>query len=362
MAEGDLETTCTAAAPLAEWLRGVLQAGVLAPSADNHARFCFEPVAEAVLVWYREGSLPPAGGYRRVLDLLSLGAIVENMHLAAAPHGRAAVIHSFPEPAPPELVCRITWQTAATRAEALWQQIPRRTTNRRLVFRGPPLTPTEMSDLQAALQPRCHLHWFNAGRARATALRLIRRAETERFRNRALHADLFSGIRFDVGWEAASDEGLPPGALGVERPFRPAFKQMRHWPLMRLANLFGMHWLLGLRAAWLPCWLAPHLGVIAVDRLDDAAVIAAGRSFQNLWLRVTALGLALQPMPASALYALEGAVAESVPQALCRRLRQGWQDLLPGVLPVMLFRLGHAPPMPVRTGRKPLAAHLCPRT
>lgn len=345
----------------ADTLAEVLQAGVLAPSADNHHRIRFELEGEAVSLCRREGGLlPPPGGYRRVLELLSLGAVLENIDVAAARHGRAAVIHLFPDPTRPDLLCRLGWSPREGEVEPLWEHIPLRTTNRRPIFRGPALDPEARAGLQAALQPGCHLHWLDAAATRSRALRLVRLAETERFRNRVLHADLFAGIRFDVGWQLSSDEGLPPGALGVERTLRPAFQRMRYWPVTRLLNLLGTHWLLGLRAAWLPCRLAPHLGVIAVDALDDASVVAAGRSFENLWLRTTALGLALQPLPASALYALEGAVHEAVPEPLSRRLRAGWQTLLPGQRPLMLFRLGYAAAMPVRTGRKPLDHYLRP--
>ncbi|MDW8323358.1 MAG: hypothetical protein RMK60_04600 [Burkholderiales bacterium] len=338
----------------ADTLAEILQAGVLAPSADNRHPIRFELEGQTVSLRRREGMLPPPGGYRRVLELLSLGAVLENIAVAAARHSMAAVIHLFPDPARPDLLCRLGWSPRDGGVEPLWEQIPLRTTNRRLIFRGPALDPEAKASLLAALQPGCHLHWLDAAAVRSRALRLVRLAETERFRNRVLHADLFAGIRFDVGWQRSCDEGLPPGALGVERPLRPAFERMRYWPVIRLLNLLGTHWLLGLRAAWLPCRLAPHLGVIAVDVIDDASVVAAGRSFENLWLRTTALGMALQPLPASALYALEGAMHEAVPETLNRLLRAGWQALLPGQRPLMLFRLGRAAAMPVRTGRSPL--------
>jgi nitroreductase len=96
------------------------------------------------------------------------------------------------------------------------------------------------------------------------------------------------------------------------------------------------------------------VGLITLAEDDDRTVVAAGRVFERVWLAVTRLGYALQPMPAGALYAMEGAVLESVPATLQRHLARAWQDLLPGRRPVMLFRLGRAAPLVVRTGRPPL--------
>lgn len=84
------------------------------------------------------------------------------------------------------------------------------------------MTDAERGELDAAMHPysACQLVWLDESARRRQALRLMRRAGTERFRNRTLHEELFSAIRFDVGWRATCPEGLRPGALGVEPPLR----------------------------------------------------------------------------------------------------------------------------------------------
>lgn len=72
------------------------------------------------------------------------------------------------------------------------------------------------------------VYWLDAIDERRRALRAIRLAETERFRRRALHDELFGAVRFDVGWKHALPEGLAPGALEVEPPVaRLMFSAMR---------------------------------------------------------------------------------------------------------------------------------------
>lgn len=334
-------------------LKPILEAAIQAPSADNHHRIRFHVVAEGLEIHSTATGLPAAGGYRRILELLSLGAMLENLVLAASHYGWSAMPTLFPDPAQPQVLCRIAWSRGKPDGETLWEAIPARQTNRRLVFRGPIMNAQERASLERAAEwePEIQLVWLDAHDNRRRVAGLMRRAEAARFRVRALHRDLFSAVRFDVGWHAPCAEGLPPGALGVERPLRAGFTLMRHWPVMRALNLFGAHHLLGWRAAALPCRLAPHIGLITLGEVTDMRIVLAGRVFERVWLMATRLGLALQPMPAAALYAWAGAVQEAVPQSLQQRLDQGWQEILPGRQPVMPFRLGRAEPLAVRTGR-----------
>lgn len=341
------------AAPSPEQLRFLLESGILAPSADNHHPLRFEVDDAGVDVWYSGGDLPAAGGYKRVLALLSLGAVSENITVAASRYGMRGEPVLFPSPDKPGLAFRAVWARSDAEDRLLWEEIPRRHTNRNIRYHGPGLSAEERARLERATQtlPGCSLTWLDERRPRRQALALMRLAEGERFRNRVLHEELFSAIRFDVGWRQGCEEGLPPGALAIEPPLRPAFALLRHWPVMRVVNLIGGYRLLGWRAADLPCRFAPHLAAITVREVGDESVFAAGRALQRLWLEATRLGMVLQPMPASALYALEGAKHEGIPGTLQNCLQQTWSALLPGRTPVMIFRMGRAKESPINAGR-----------
>ena len=345
-----------------EQLNFVLESAILAPSADNHHRIRFQFIDNTIRVHYTQAELPPQGGYKRVLALLSLGAVSENLTIAASRFGMQAETVLFPDPAQPDWIMQICLQPDQAVVDPLWQVIPLRHTNRQIRFRGPKMTAAERSELDAAAHayPACQLVWLDEPTLRKQVLRLMHRAETERFHNRLLHEELFSAIRFDVGWHATCPEGLPPGALGVEPPLRAFFTLLRHWPIMRLANLLGAHHMLGWRACDLPCRLAPHLGLLAVKNTDSQSVFDAGRSFQRLWLAATSQGRVLQPMPASALYALDGARAEGIPAELQHDLAEGWKVGLAGASPLMLFRMGVAKPLSIVTGRREVADYLEP--
>ena len=346
--------------PDQESLDFILESAILAPSADNQHRISFQLAEDTIRVRYTETELPPQGGYKRVLALLSLGAVSENLAVAASRFGIRAETVLFPDPTQPDWIMQIRLQSHQAVADPLWQAIPLRHTNRQVRFRGPKMTDAERSELDAAAHTyvACQLVWLDEPAQRKQALRLMRRAETERFHNRLLHEELFSAISFDVGWHATCPEGLPPGTLGVEPPLRAFFALLRHWPIMRLANLLGAHHMLGLRSCDLPCRLAPHLGLLAVKKTDSQSVFDVGRSFQRLWLAATSQGRVLQPMPASALYALDGARAEGVPAELQHVLAEGWKTSLAGVIPLMLFRMGKAKPSSIVAGRRGVRDYL----
>jgi hypothetical protein len=200
--------------------------------------------------------------------------------------------------------------------------------------------------------------WLDAPDVRSRVARMARLAESERFRSRPLHAELFSSLRFDVGYRETCEEGIPIGAAEIELPARPFFRLMKSWAVMRLLNLFRTYWLVGWRAAYFPVRLSPNVGLIVGHGEIRTAAASAGRGLERIWLRASNMGLAMQPMAAGPLYALPqfGGVAEDVREDL----RSAWGQLVANGTPLMLFRLGHAAAPSARTGRPPLSHFLTP--
>lgn len=343
-------------------MQHILGAGLLAPSADNRHTLRLQVGDDAVRLLSTDAASWPAQPHRQMLALLSYGAVIENMALRSAELGLTMTAELWPDAACQDRVADLRWVAAPVQTDPLAQAIATRHTNRRF-YRRTAVPAQTLRDLSAAAAtvPGAQVRWLDDNTERRTALRALRIAETERFRRRALHQELFAAVRFDIGWQRTTDEGLPPGALQVEWPMRGMFSLLRHWPVMRVVNAFGAHHLLGLRAAYLPCALAPQLGLMLAGAASDAsAAVHAGRSFQRLWLAATAAGLALQPMAAAAALARQSAGAGWVgagPQAELKRL-------LPrlcggsGLQPYLLFRLGYAEAPTVVSARPTLEGYV----
>lgn len=335
----------------------IMQAGVHAPSPEN--RHCFEYVAATDGIGLFGGArYVTAPWHVRVLNRISLGAVIENMTIRAARLGYVAQIHLFEDPVRPSMLAELKLERGPAVADpGLDDAIGRRHTNRSVVYSGPPLDAAGMGRIGQLIADLAgvSLQFFDTDPQRRILLRLVRRAEAERFAVRSMHEDLFSAIRFDVGWRASVPEGLPPGALGVEPGMRWAFAQLRRWPVMNVLARLGMHRLLGWRAAGLPCRLAPHRGVLATSLPLEQGTIAVGRALQRIWLEAERAGWALQPLPGAALLSLDGYTG--VRARTREDLQRGWRSLT-GQSPLMVFRMGRAKPPAIRAGRQDWTTYL----
>ena len=343
-----------------EAIRDILEAGVWAPSAENRHVFRHSVQGASVRL-HLDPALAHVSADQYYVALLSIGAVIENMCLAASVHALDGEWRRGDGGATADVV--MTFQPGQQPSDELAAYIKQRHTNRRPIFQGPRLHASEQRAIEESLAPlgeRWRVHWFDERRSRIALCKLMAEAEAHRFANAQLHRAMFEGIRFDVGWRGGASEGLPPATLQIEPGMRTAFAGLRHWPFMRSLARLGLHRGVAWRASYMPARWAPHVCVVAartpLDTSDD--VIEAGRAMQRAWLAATQFNLAVQPFAASIALARPGpgALDESVRAALVRE----WQKLMPAGQPVMLFRLGHAAPPVVRAGR-PMSAALAYR-
>lgn len=343
-------------------LMEIARSGILAPSADNNHVFRIEVTDTAIRLLPTNEFSKTKDQLRRVLGVISLGSVVENMTLRAGELGFATRAAWSPDDDSGPIVVLEFSHAPNVTADILASAIANRHTNRRM-YRGPQLSDQETVYLNQAVAPvdGISLVWLR-GTARRRALRLIWQAESERFLRKQLHDDLFSSIRFDLSWHETANVALPPGSLEIEATMRPLFKALRHWRLMRPLSWLGVHRLIGLRAGWLPAWQAPALGILATSLPIDEAAYRTGSALERLWLQATQMGLAFQPMAAAAVLPLQSNAAEGASESLRSELLNGWQTIIPGLTPMMVFRIGRAEPPTTVSGRLPLEDYLIPNT
>ena len=339
----------------------IAESGLLAPSADNEHVFRIEFGTDFFLLWPTTAFATTKAQHRRILGLISLGAVLENIKLRAAALGYMARIKVNTRAPASGPLAQVDITPVGNRVVGeLVKSIPFRCTNRRM-YKGPELSQGELRALNSSIEPSSEAQLLRlTGDARKHALRLIWLAESERFLRKTLHEEIFSSIRFDLTWGESSKFALPPGALEIEFPMRPLFKLLRHWQLMKPLTLLGVHHMVGLRAGWFPAWQAPGLFAIATTQDPQNGAIGAGSALQRVWLMATSLGLALQPIAASAVLSLQTDLDQGASASLRQKLISGWQRVLPDTRPLMVFRIGRAQPPRVRAGRRDLKYYLQP--
>jgi hypothetical protein len=340
-------------------LQRILEDGIRAPSADNVHHLRFVPTAHGVLLLSTDVPTWSGQPHRKALAMVSYGAVVENMSLSSASVGLAMEVSWMPDPHRPDVMAACRWSAAESPPDPLAAAIALRHTNRRFYRRDPIASDVRERIADAAAVPGARVSWLEDTMRRRQALQAIRWAETERFRRFGLHQELYSAVRFEVGWHRSADEGLPPGALEIEPPMRAAFRSLRRWPLMRVLTLAGLHHGLGMRAAWLPCRYAPLLGMVWCHATDERwPAFALGRSLQRAWLACTNEGLAFQPMAATLALSHQHPGGPWVSARVHQAIRDRLATMGATAASTLFFRAGRAKPPSVVTTRPRIDRYL----
>lgn len=328
-------------------------AAIQAPSAENMHVLVPVWLDAWTLVLRTTGAYLAMSDQLRFLADITAGAMVENARAMAATYGVDLVPTWLPD-APDGARVRLQVAVGGTTGD-LAEAVAARCTNRK-PFR-PQALPKSLTQILAeagAEVSRSLRVSVLDGSRRAIFAEAAEVAEGARLRSRVLHDEMYAGIRFDAGWSRSTDHGIPPGSLEVELLARPAFLALRAWPLCRALASLGAARVFGRRSGR---FLAERAGAVVVFDCDLPPADAApriGQAMERVWLRATALGLAVQPMPAAALFALPW--WEGVPEDVRRRLGQLWWRLLPGRQPLMALRIGIATAPSVRAGHRDPAA------
>ncbi len=338
----------------------ILRGGIAAPSADNSQPWRFAWRGDDLDLRIDASRSGHVSDTRYVLSDLAAGACLENMIIHARSLGYVADLRAFPRDDDELWVARVRWRRdpECDQAEPLAGAIEQRHTDRRFPWGGPITTDRQARlNAQARQIPGQRLYWPQTPRERKAALNVIRQAETLRFRSPTLHAELFSSIRFAVGWHSACEEGLAPATLAVEPPMRPLFQALRRPSVMALFNRLGAASVLGWRSAWLPIRLSPGLCLLVIPSTARSDVLAAGRALQRVWLQATLDGLSVQPYAAAGVLSLGFVPIEPVFQRQLSRLGSALSELCAPGCGLVFLRLGYARSAPSgRSGRRALAS------
>ncbi|MFC5583236.1 hypothetical protein [Rhodanobacter terrae] len=338
----------------------ILRAGIAAPSADNSQPWRFAWNGDELDLRIDASRSGHVSDTRYVLSDLAAGACLENMIIHAWSLGYVADLETFPSDDDELWVARVRWHRdpGCDQSEPLAGAIGQRHTDRGFPWRGPISTDTQARlDAQARHVRGQRLYWPQTPRERKAALKLIRQAETLRFRSPTLHAELFSSIRFAVGWHAACEEGLAPATLAVEPPIRPLFKLLRRPVVMTMFNWLGAASVLGWRSAWLPIRLSPGLCLLVIPSTARSDVLAGGRALQRVWLEATLAGLSVQPYAAAGVLGLGFVPVEPAFQRLLSDLGAALSELCAPGCGLVFLRIGHAQSAADgRSGRRTLAS------
>jgi len=345
--------------------RYIAAAAAAAPSGDNVQPWIFSRQADGFGVSMVEEADTSFFNFRQVATLISCGAAAENAVLAAKSLGFDASVRTEQQIRAIGLVATVQLEDNGEEdplVETLWE----RCTNRRLYTRRV-VSDGIMDRLREEVQGLgCRLHVVR-GEGLKPLAKLIFQADRIRTEHRGLHEHFNSMVRFTPEEAQEKLDGLPLKNLYGGAAGEAFLKLTRSWERMRVANSLGfgrivaMHSAKGIVNSGAVC-------LLTTPGLSWRDFFAGGRALQRCWLKLTDLGLSMQPMTAITLFRLrwdlEGLDGfELKHRTMLRELWPRFDALFPDANfsqdgQVMLFRIGYGRAIEHGTLRKPVEGFL----
>ena len=337
-------------------------AAIQAPAADNSQPFQFDWQTDDTLKLYidktRSGK---ASDNRFVLSDIALGAVIENIVVAAESMQLSAEVKLLPTQENSYHVADISFENNATQVDEtnLADYIKERHTDRRFPFKG-----NIPQDAIARLSNITESHangvkWFTDKKSIKAVLPVIQAAESIRFKSKTLHQELFSTVNFD---DPNAEEGMPIEVLAIEKPAQPMFKLIRNWSVMNFLNKLRVYKVMGIRSVRIPILMSPALALICIKSNDRESVLNGGRALQRFWLQAAKEGIAVQPYAAPGIFSLGFVEHEQELDPAFETVIQMMKDVVPEGYGLMFLRLGYATkPILHRTNRRKPSSFQLPK-
>jgi hypothetical protein len=332
----------------AGFIEKIARAGALAPSGDNLQPWTFITEDHSLLIFHDPNQDRSLFNVRHLASYIALGAVLENVLIAATKYNYRANIWYFPEAQKQDLIARVTFAHGAE-PDSLVDSIEKRCTNRRpYETRALDSSIIQRLTLEADRFPGIGLVWLS-DRARLKKIgAIVSRADRLLFENPLVHGHLFSTLRWNQAEIERTRDGLPIASLELGRVGSLAFRILKNWNIVKCLNRFGLSRAVANHSSVLmKCCSAA--GLITAPDISPSSFLEVGRSFQRVWLNTTKENLAFQPMTAliflqlrSRLGDYQGITAEQ--RTVIDGLRDDLDKFLgisKGRVPAMLFRLGY---------------------
>jgi hypothetical protein len=335
------------------------RAGALAPSGDNLQPWSFAVDGDTLLVHHDPTRDRSIFNVQALASYIALGAVLENVSIAAADDGYRAKFDYFPLGTKATLTAAISFEAGA-QPDPLTAFLEKRCTNRRS-YDGKPVSPELLQTLDGTDgTPAVNLNWlYDSSRLQELGV-LLAQADRVIFENKHIHHHLFSTLRWTATEVEKMRDGLPIASLELGKLGSVAFRAVSYWSLVNFLNRFGFSRAASSHTSVLMkrCSAA---GLVTLPEISPTRFLEAGRAFQRTWLSATQRGLSLQPMTAIIFFQLRSRLAdyEGLSAAQCRladELTQQLKDLFAlstEQIPAMLFRVGFSSPPSAGTLRRP---------
>jgi hypothetical protein len=304
--------------------RALVGAAVLAPSDWNTQPWRFEVDPESIrLLADVRRALPTSDPDRRGM-MVSLGAALENMVVAARAYGLQPTVRYQPAEGARGAVAEMTWLGGGLqRDRELFGALAERRTNRRN-YDGRGLMPGVRAQLSAQVADGPRLRWLDSRDGLHDLADLVYDAVHAQVSDRRIQTEQHAWLRASLQDAERRGDGVPVDALGMTGPanwFAGRYYDPDSWFLRFGAGSLAKRAREGVRSA-------SAAMLLTTTGRDEASWLVGGQAYERLALKATRLGLSHQPINAP----LE---LERFRGPLLRRFGALGEE------PLMLVRCGH---------------------
>ncbi len=341
-------------------VRQLVEYGIRAPSGGNNQGWSFRFDGSALECAIDPSRVQDFLEFNRTGSTLSLGAAVENIVLAAGMMSVEANVDFQPDGADSDVVCRIHLSNATdVEADPLSRWIDERCTSRAR-GNGRRLEPDHAAAIEAAVPARqARLQLLRTDEELEAVGAIMGTNDRVAMQHEAVHKELMGDVRWTQRELDTRRDGLDLSTFDMKPFERAAMRVLTRWPVMEKlrAGNRGMTLETATRRS---VAASAAVGLLSVKGSDAKAYFEGGRAAQRMWLEVTRLGIAMQPMtvfPAllARLRRGGGAGFAQWHKARLTELGARFDRLYPrpsDSADIMLFRLAYAPLEQTRSVRR----------
>lgn len=342
----------------------IIDAGIQAPSGDNCQPWKFEIDNNTIHLYLNQKADESFFNVNQIASIISCGAVLENMQIAATKFGLNGEILFTPDSSSENLMAIMKLEKKDDLTTSLLEPaIHKRYTNRK-PYKKNRIQENVLSELKNVADniPGARVHILTDRKKIKQSAGIVRRADKIRVESRSLHEFLYKMIRFTDKEANEKRDGFPIKNLEAGFGGEIFLKFSKSWRVMNFFNCIGIGGMIPL-VSYLSIINSSAVGLITVDGNDHKDFLKGGMALERFWLSLTKNGLFMQPMTAVTLFWLrwklngDEAFLEKHRNLLKNDVWDDYFNLFTDVdfsnrFPVMFFRLGQANEISCKTLRK----------
>jgi nitroreductase len=279
-----------------ETIRSIISSGALAPSGDNSQPWYFCVSDNAIFVFQIPDKDNPFLNYNLSGTHVAIGAVIENICIAATVYAITAQVTLFPGES--DCVARIDLVQNNAERDPLADAILLRHTNRKNYEQT-----SLPDDLKAHIFAEASReHGVRAVISEGNSMKKLghagSRAEVAILENHELHQLLFGNVVWTKEEEEAKHEGLFVDTLEFAPPQKFFFRLCGNWKIMSFLNKLGFAKFVSNDNAKKYGTGAAFVAIITTTNTPKDFV-NAGRAMERVWLLLNQRGYAVHPITAT---------------------------------------------------------------